>query len=172
MKYEIGTVHASDFPERSILAPLESIMNSKTVSLAALGLSEHETRVLKTVSSVSRYGRPCHYAFTADTPDNDLAVFICNADDPEAVARWNIYRVAFPDAVVIMTTRRHGLADGPYLTLHGPLSARQVLTALDGIFAQEQTEAQTVSSGRLQRVLRRTVEGFIENFQAPGMQTA
>jgi len=151
-------------------------MSSKTVSMAAIGFSENELRILKTVSSLSRSGRLYHYELTTTAPDRELAVFICNADNPEAMARWNIYRVAFPDAVAVMASRNE-LIDEPYYILRRPLSARQILEALDRIFseghgAKTRTPEETLPAGRLSTIWQRTMDGLLSTLQQPGTQPA
>jgi len=147
-------------------------MNSKTVSMAAIGFSDNELRILRTVSSLSRSGRAYHYELTTNAPQRELAVFICNADNPEALARWNIYRVAFPDAVVLMASRNE-LINAPYYSVRRPLSARQILEALDRIFSSEDRELDQpsldpVTDGRgLALVWQRTVDGLLAHLQPP-----
>lgn len=138
-------------------------MNSKTVSMTAIGFSDHELRILKTVSSLSHTGRPYRVELSTTAPRQGLALFICNADDPEAMARWNVYRLAFPDSAVLMTSRdlQHS---SPYPCIPRPLSARRLLDVLDGLFAAEAAEAPAPQAGargeRINHLMQRTVENL------------
>ncbi len=91
------------------------------------GLSEHEQRVMKTISIVSKL-RSRSYVLEQVVEKADFAVV--DGDDPQALANWRAFQASHPMVPAVMVGRVPAL-ESTELWIRRPIMATRLLAVLD-----------------------------------------
>ncbi len=103
-------------------------MASKEYHLVVFGLSEHEQRVMKTISIVSRLRSRSYVLEKTATSNADFAVV--GGDDPQALAEWHAFQASHPMVPAIMVGRMPA-TKSTELWIGRPIMATKLLAVLD-----------------------------------------
>ena len=110
------------------------------IKLSYLGLTDNEVRVLKSIFTLAPQLNE-NFSLTPPAELDDVDVFLVDADDPKAIARWQQIKQGNGLAMSLMLSSEGESAAGD-VTLQRPIRVQKLIAALDDII-QEQTQTQT-----------------------------
>jgi CheY-like chemotaxis protein len=107
------------------------------IKLSYLGLTDNEVRVLKSIFTLAPQLNE-NFSLTSPAELDDVDVFLVDADDPRAIARWKQIKLKNDLVVSLMLSSEGEPAEGD-VTLQRPIRVQKLIAALDDII-QEQTQ--------------------------------
>ena len=107
------------------------------IKLSYLGLTDNEVRVLKSIFTLAPQLSE-NFSLTSPAELDDVDVFLVDADDPQAIAKWKQIKLENDLAVSLMLSSQGESAEGD-VTLQRPIRVQKLIAALDDII-QEQTQ--------------------------------
>ena len=107
------------------------------IKLSYLGLTDNEVRVLKSIFTLAPQLNE-NFSLTSPTELDDVDVFLVDADDPQAIARWQQIKLKNDLAVSLMLSSEGESAESD-VTLQRPIRVQKLIAALDDII-EEQTQ--------------------------------
>jgi two-component system cell cycle response regulator len=110
------------------------------IKLSYLGLTDNEVRVLKSIFTLAPQLNE-NFSLTPPAELDDVDVFLVDADDPKAIARWKQIKQGNDLAMSLMLSSEGESAEGD-VTLQRPIRVQKLVAALDDII-QEQIQTQT-----------------------------
>ena len=107
------------------------------INLSYIGLSDLEVRVMKSIFTLAPQLNENYSLITPDRID-EADVILVNADDADAVGKWN--RLSSKNRVTtsLMLTDDEALSDGDF-KLRRPIRVQKLIAALEDIVSQTQT---------------------------------
>ena len=107
------------------------------IKLSYIGLTDNEVRVLRSIFTLAPQ---LNEKFSLTPPDelDEVDVFLVDADDSQAVERWNQIKRSNSLAMSLMLSSQEETADGD-VVLQRPIRVQRLIAALDDIL-QEQTQ--------------------------------
>lgn len=107
------------------------------IKLSYIGLTDNEIRVLRSIFTLAPQ---LSEKFSLTPPDqlDEVDVFLVDADDPQALARWNKVRNTNGLATSLMLSDQAEVTEGD-VVLQRPIRVQRLIAALDDIL-QEQTQ--------------------------------
>ena len=107
------------------------------IKLSYIGLTENEVRVLRSIFTLAPQLRE---KFSLTPPDrlDEVDVFLVDADDSQAIARWNKVRQANAMATSLMLSDQAEVPEAD-VVLQRPIRVQRLIAALDDI-QQDQTQ--------------------------------
>ncbi len=114
------------------------------INLGYIGLSELEVRVIKSMFTLAPQLNE-NYLLT--TPDRlaEADVVMVNAEDPEALQKWDLLSQANRTTTSLMVTDNENLAAGDF-KIQRPIRVQKLITALEDIVAQTRTSVDVEES--------------------------
>lgn len=115
------------------------------INLSYIGLSELEVRVIKSMFTLAPQLNE-NYLLT--TPDRlaEADVILVNADDPQALQKWELLSRANGTTMSLMVTDDESLAAGDF-KIRRPIRVQKLITALEDIVAQTRTSFDVDETG-------------------------
>lgn len=111
-------------------------MNKKrTFSVAAIGLSENERKVLRNIFRLSLY-RPRSFSLLDGGIDAGREILLVDPDGRNALSDWRAFRDRFPETPTVIVTNDAPSKTRPYCTRR-PFVATRVLTVFDQVAIKE-----------------------------------
>ena len=107
------------------------------IKLSYLGLTDNEVRVLKSIFTLAPQLSE-NFSLTSPADLDDVDVFLVDADDDQAIARWKQIKQKNDLAMSLMLSSHGESAEGD-VTLQRPIRVQKLIAALDDII-QEQTQ--------------------------------
>ncbi len=104
-------------------------MSNQEFSLVVFGMSQHEVRVLRTISILSR-NRSRTYVLANGSGSEEGDFAIIDADDPQALASWNAFQDNYPMVEAIMVGKVP-VSGSTEHWLKRPIMATRLLDRLD-----------------------------------------
>jgi two-component system cell cycle response regulator len=108
------------------------------IKLSYLGLTDNEVRVLKSIFTLAPQLSE-NFSLTSPSDLEEVDVFLVDADDPQAIARWRQIKQKNDLAMSLMLSSQGESAEGD-VTLQRPIRVQKLIAALDDIIA-EQTQS-------------------------------
>ncbi len=117
-------------------------MNKRIFSVVGFGFSQSEQRMLRNILSISSDLR-CSYSFSDTLVEVTSDLIIINADDQNALAKWDAYSTMRPQVPAVMASKSP-LSDSKYTYIRRPLVATQIHSILDLDVQQKQTPSSKI----------------------------
>jgi CheY-like chemotaxis protein len=110
------------------------------IKLSYIGLTDNEVRVLRSIFTLAPQLSE-NFSLTSPADLEDVDVFLVDADDSRAIAKWKQIKRGNDLAMSLMLSSQGESAEGD-VTLQRPIRVQKLIAALDDII-QEQTQTQT-----------------------------
>jgi twitching motility two-component system response regulator PilG len=122
------------------------------IKLSYIGLTDNEVRVLKSIFALAPQLSE-NFSLTSPADLEDVDVFLVDADDTQAMARWKQIKQGNDLAMSLMLSSQGESAEGD-VTLQRPIRVQKLIAALDDIIQEQtQTNHSTLNSEPEVRVL-------------------
>lgn len=106
-------------------------MQRRILTVAAIGFSLYEQRVLKSILSLSTSASHSYMGHEA-SEQGKADIFIVNADNPDAIAQWSALHASRVGLPTIMVAKEE-LWNSQYAFIQRPLVVKRVLNVLDQV---------------------------------------
>ena len=107
------------------------------IKLSYIGLTDNEVRVLRSIFTLAPQLSE-NFSLISPTDLEDVDVFLVDADDDQAIARWKQIKQGNDLAMSLMLSSQGESVDGD-VTLQRPIRVQRLIAALDDII-QEHTQ--------------------------------
>jgi len=124
--------------------------NTRTFSVAILGFSAYEQKVLQSIMRLSSC-RPYAYTLTPDTATHAPDIVIVDGGDPEAMAAWRqrySSDATTAHVATVLVNASDIQADGLHAHLKRPIVATSVMKALDQLAHELESQAAATAGTR------------------------
>lgn len=105
------------------------------IKLSYLGLTENEVRVLKSIFTLAPQLSE-KFSLTSPSDLEEVDVFLVDADDAQAIARWKQIKQKNNLAMSLMLSSQGESSEGD-VTLQRPIRVQKLIAALDDIMADQ-----------------------------------
>ena len=109
--------------------------NKRTFSVAAIGFTEHEERVIKSIMRLS-ISRSRSYTLIDISMQEPAEILLVNWENPDALVTWNAYRAERSEVPAILVAKVPPNGSQDYHTSR-PIVASRLIKTLDQVTIQE-----------------------------------
>jgi twitching motility two-component system response regulator PilG len=125
----------------------EEIRVHDDIKLSYLGLTVNEVRVLKSIFTLAPQLSE-NFSLTSPAESEAVDVFLVDADDPQAVARWKKIKLQNELAMSLMLSSQGESAEGD-VTLQRPIRVQKLIAALNDIIEDKTQTSNAGSAGQV-----------------------
>ena len=109
--------------------------NNKSLSVAGIGFSEHDERILKSVMRLST-SRPRSYSLIDIDKQEVADILLVNGDNPDTLERWKAFSARRPEAPTVLVATAPP-SNAQYYHVGRPIVASRLIRVLDQVTVQE-----------------------------------